>query len=254
MSVITNIPFEREAGDIKDKVTSYWSKRAGSFSEHKHEEAHSYKAELWRRELEERLPEGERLRILDVGCGAGFFEMVLSPLGYSMTGIDLTPEMISKAKQLAGLHHAANAEFYVMDAEKPDFPDDYFDAVISRNLTWTLPHPADAYREWHRVLKPGGVLLNYDAEYAKGFHKYDQAENCAHDKLDNALIEECHDIYHMLTVSSLDRPEWDEAVLREIGFIGIEYDREAGDRLYGQKDQFYMPDRMFCIRAVKQMG
>lgn len=251
MSKLAAFPFEQESATIKDKVTSYWSKRAGSFSDHKHDEAHSYKAELWREELTGKLPKGENLRILDVGCGAGFFELVLAPLGYRMTGIDLTPDMISQAKQLAALHHAAKAEFFVMDAEKPDFPDNYFDAVISRNLTWTLPLPAEAYREWHRILKPGGVLLNYDAEYAKGFHKYDQAENCAHDKLDGAMIEECHEIYHMLSVSSLDRPEWDEAVLRKTGFSEITIDREAGDRLYSVKDQFYMPDRMFCIRAVK---
>lgn len=251
MSVLSSIPFEKESGSIKTAVTSYWSKRAGSFSAHKHEEAHSYKADLWRRELTERLPAGNGLRILDVGCGAGFFEMVLAPLGHKMTGIDLTPEMISKAKQLCGSHHAATAEFYVMDAEHPDFPDGYFDAVISRNLTWTLPLPGEAYREWHRVLKPGGVLLNYDAEYAKGFHKYDQSENLAHEKVEDSLVEECHGIYHMLSVSALDRPEWDVKTLKSIGFSEVEADREAGDRLYAVKDEFYMPDRMFCIRAVK---
>ena len=251
MSDLTGIPFEKESGGIKNAVTSYWSKRAGSFSEHKHDEAHSYKAELWRNEIAERLPAGDGLRVLDVGCGAGFFEMALAPLGYRMTGIDLTPDMISKAKQLCGIHHAAEAEFHVMDAEHPDFPEGFFDAVISRNLTWTLPHPAEAYGEWHRVLKPGGVLLNYDAEYAKGFHKYDQMENLAHVNVDDSLVEECHSIYHMLSVSSLERPEWDVGILKELGFSEVEADRAAGDRLYAVKDQFYMPDRMFCLRAVK---
>ena len=251
MGNITAIPFERESEGIKAEVAHYWTKRADSFAEAKHDEAHSYKAELWRRELTERLPQGSNIRILDVGCGAGFFEMLLAPLGYSITGIDLTPDMISKAKQLAASHRSASAEFCVMDAEHPAFPDGFFDAVISRNLTWTLPHPADAYREWHRVLKPGGVLLNYDAEYAKGFHKYDQAENCAHSDIDDALREECHALYHMLSVSSLNRPEWDIEVLKDIGFSEVSADRGAGDRLYGIKDRFYMPDRMFGIRAVK---
>jgi ubiquinone/menaquinone biosynthesis C-methylase UbiE len=251
MSRLSEVPFESEPAGVKAAVKSYWSKRSGSFSEHKHDEAHSYKAELWRNELCERLPAGGGLRILDVGCGAGFFEMVLAHSGYRMTGIDLTPEMISQAKQLCGRHRAAAAEFYVMDAEHPDFPDGYFDAVISRNLTWTLPHPAEAYKEWHRVLKQGGVLLNYDAEYAKGFHKYDQAENLAHEKVEDSLVEECHNIYHMLSVSALNRPEWDVKVLNEIGFRSVEADISAGDRLYSVKDQFYMPDRMFCVRAVK---
>ena len=37
--------------------------------------------------------------------------------------------------------------------------------MISRNLTWTLPHVRHAYGEWVRVLKKGGVLLNFDANY-----------------------------------------------------------------------------------------
>ena len=236
---------------IKNKVAGYWAKRSKSFSSMKHEEAHSYKASLWREEFDANLPKGRSLRILDVGCGAGFFELVLAPMGHDITGIDLTPEMITEARKLAGSHHSGSAEFLVMDAEHPEFPDNWFDAVISRNLTWTLPHPAEAYREWHRILKPGGVLLNFDAEYAKGFHKYDQNENLAHKGIDEALTEECHDIYHMLNVSTFDRPEWDKEVLKQIGFRDITADLSAGDRLYKEKDQFYMPDRMFCIRAVK---
>jgi ubiquinone/menaquinone biosynthesis C-methylase UbiE len=251
MSKLSDIPFEKESGEIKAAVTSYWSKRSGSFSEHKHDEAHSYKAELWRRELAERLPVGTGLKILDVGCGAGFFEMVLAPLGHRVTGIDLTPEMISNAKQLCERHGVSMADFYVMDAEHLEFPDGCFDAVISRNLTWTLPHPKEAYREWSRVLNPGGILLNYDAEYAKGFHKCNQSENLAHEKVTDDLVEECHSIYHMLTVSTLNRPEWDASVLKELGFGKVETDGSAGDRLYSIKDQFYMPDRMFCITAVK---
>lgn len=251
MSELREIPFDREPEIIKAKVASYWSKRAASFAEIRHDEAHSYKAGMWRNELTERLPQGRYLRILDVGCGAGFFELLLAPLGHSITGIDLTPDMIEKGRVLLSSHNASNAELLVMDAEKPAFQDCFFDAVISRNLTWNLPHPTEAYREWYRVLKPGGVLLNYDAEYAKGFHKYDQRENCAHIDIDDALIEECHDMYHMLSISTLDRPEWDIEVLREVGFTEVSADRSAGDRLYGVKDRFYMPDRMFCIRAVK---
>lgn len=269
MSEITAIPFEEESAAIKGRVATYWTKRAESFSALKHEEAHSGKASLWIGELTDRLPQrqegldedeagtscvdkpGDGLKILDVGCGAGFFEMLLAPLGYAMTGIDLTPDMITKARELAGRHHAEEARFLVMDAEHPDFPDETFDAVISRNLTWTLPHPVEAYEQWYRVLKPGGVLLNYDAEYAKGFHTYDQAENCAHRGVTDELVEECHAIYHMLSVSSLQRPAWDLEVLQQIGFREVTADVSAGDRLYGVKDQFYMPDRMFGIRAVK---
>ena len=84
-----------------------------------------------------------------------------------MTGTDLTPQMVESAEKLAG-EEQVSCEFLVMDAEKLEFGDDTFDVVISRNLTWTLPHPQEAYREWKRVLKPGGILLNFDADYGAG--------------------------------------------------------------------------------------
>jgi hypothetical protein len=40
-------------------------------------------------------------------------------------------------------------------------------------------------------------------------------------------------------------------VLNRLGFRSVTADSGAGDRLYSIRDQFYMPDRMFCIRAVK---
>ena len=55
----------------------------------------------------------------------------------------------------------------------------------------------------------------------------------------------------MLTISTLDRPEWDTKVLEEIGFKNIITDKTFGDRIFMEKDEFYIPDKMFSIRAIK---
>lgn len=95
---------------------------------------------------------GKKAPDLDVGCGAGFFSVLLAKEGHQVTGVDLTPDMIENAGILAA-EEKADCKFLIMDAEKLDFPDETFDAVISRNLTWTLPHVRHAYGEWVRVLK-----------------------------------------------------------------------------------------------------
>ena len=250
MSELKQIPFDEESMEIKDAVVSYWSKRAESFAEHKHAEIHSDKVALWREEFRRNLPKKEHLRILDVGCGSGFFEAVLAPMGHEVTGIDLTPEMIEKGKALLE-HHGIDATLLVMDAEQPDFAEESFDVIVSRNLIWTLPHPVEAYERWMKLLKPGGMLIIYDAEYAKGFHKYNWQENCAHKGVADAMKEECHKIYHMLSISSFNRPVWDLEVLQALGFSDVRSDTSVGDRIYATKDDFYMPDRMFGVYAVK---
>ncbi|MCB7224967.1 class I SAM-dependent methyltransferase, partial [Anaerostipes caccae] len=81
--------------------------------------------------------------------------------GHVMTGIDMSGEMLHEAK-LNALAYGVPAKFKKMNAQELDFESESFDAVISRNLTWTLPDAMVAYQEWQRVLKPNGVLLNFD--------------------------------------------------------------------------------------------
>ena len=253
MGELHHIAFEEEAGNIKDKVESYWTKRAESFFELRHDEIESEKSAKWLEEIKQLLPAGESLNILDLGCGTGYFEVILGRDGHKVTGIDLTEEMITKANEMIRIYGLDSNDVKAMvgDAENVAFADESFDVVITRNLTWTLPHPIDAYKDWYRVLRKGGVLLNFDAEYAKGAHNLNSPENIAHKNVSKELADECHDIYHMLTISTLDRPEWDVHILEEIGFKDIITDKTFGDRIFVERDEFYIPDKMFSIKAMK---
>jgi len=252
MGELHYIAFEDEADNIKEKVESYWTKRADGFFELRHDEIESTKSERWVKEISKLLPEGKALNILDVGCGTGYFEVILGRLGHKITGIDLTEEMVSKANEMIGIYGIDdNAKALIGDGENPDFEPESFDVIISRNLTWTLPHPIDAYKNWHRLLKKDGILINFDAEYAKGAHNLKSPENLAHSQIDDELKDECHDIYHMLTISMLDRPDWDAKILDEIGFNNVNTDTDFGSRIFVEHDKFYIPDRMFSITATK---
>lgn len=254
MGIIEKIDFEEQSETIKDRVKIYWTKRADSFYDLRHDEIESNKADRWFNEINKYIPKNEKLRILDIGCGTGFFEIILGRKGHSVVGIDLTEEMVQGANSMIASYGLDERRVFAlqMDAERLDFSDNSFDMVVTRNVTWTLPHPIEAYAEWQRVLKPGGILLNFDAEYAKNAHKYLYSpENRAHEGIADELKEECHELYHMLTISTLGRPKWDTDVLKMLGYREIETDLDYGDRIYIEKDRFYMLDKMFSIKAVK---
>lgn len=257
MSELKYIPFEEESEEIKTKVTDYWTERADSFLLQRQHELDSPKAQMWQKEICAWLPDpktaGRPISVLDVGCGAGFFTILFGKEGFHVTGIDLTSEMIVKAEELIRLNgpYQGSVKVMEMDAESLSFEDETFDAIVTRNLTWTLPHPAEAYQEWYRVLKKGGVLLNFDAEYAKNAHSLFTEESVAHKDIGEKLKEDCHELYHMLTISALDRPEWDKEVLTRVGFSRVHADLTFSDRIFAVRDEFYIPDKMFMITAEK---
>lgn len=119
----------------------YRAKRADSFFDLRCRELKSDKVGRWLDEISALIPCERNLNILDIGCGAGFFEVLLGKQGHSVTGIDLTEDMVDRTGRMIRLFGLGESKMKAvsMDAEKLDFPDGTFDVIINRNLTWTLP-------------------------------------------------------------------------------------------------------------------
>lgn len=98
--------------------------------------------------------------VLDVGCGPAVFTKELLDRGYSVIGIDASPNVIQQATEITASHpHAARARFTIGDVENLDLPSGSIDVIIAVGLVEYLPQDAPALREMRRVLKPGGVAI-----------------------------------------------------------------------------------------------
>ena len=233
---------------IKNQISSYWSQRAEQFSALRVKEYESDKHTLWLTEFKKYIPSDSPLDILDVGTGTGFFAMLLSQEGHRVTGIDLCPDMIAQARKTAaslGIH----ANFCVMDAEQPLLQPANFDAIVTRNLTWTLPHLGNAYCAWHTLLKPGGILVNFDADYCREDTSQPLPANHAHKNIGSVLVQEYENIKDTLRPGQKPRPEWDVELLTAAGFHDIQIDRSVWKRIYINFDEFYNPTPIFTISA-----
>ena len=106
-----------------------------------------------------RLASGER--VLDLGSGAGTDSLVASqmvgPAG-RVTGIDMTPQMLAKARTAAAEIGADNVEFVESEAERLPFEGASFDVVVSNGVIDLIPDKDAVFSELHRVLVPGGRL------------------------------------------------------------------------------------------------
>ena len=245
----------------------YWTGRAAGYSEVNQLELATAQRRKWRDclrgEIAQRFPERapETLRVLEVGTGPGFFAILLRELGFDVTAVDLTPAMLEEAKKNADAL-AGGIRFMEMNAEALDFANHSFDVVISRNLTWNLPHPAQAYAEWARVLRPGGLLLNFDANwYAYLFddaarEAYDRdrrnsAEQGVWDQNVGENFDVMDDIARRLPLSDLRRPEWDLELLRGCG-LRAEADEDVWRRVWSEAEKLnFFSTPMFLIRAQK---
>ena len=101
-------------------------------------------------------------RLLDFGCGTGFYSILFAKIGYQVFGFDIAPGNIAIANSLAekyGLQDKTN--FSVSIAETLDYADEYFDVVTGINIL----HHVDIKKslpECLRVLKPGGIAMFHE--------------------------------------------------------------------------------------------
>jgi arsenite methyltransferase len=99
--------------------------------------------------------------VLDIGSGTGTDSLVaaqmVAPDG-RVTGIDMTPEMLAKARAAAGEMEATNVQFVEGEVETLPFEDRSFDVVISNGVIDLVPDKDAVFSEIHRVLRPGGRI------------------------------------------------------------------------------------------------
>lgn len=248
---------------LLSQIEQYWTGRAEGYSEVNRHEFATGQDQVWFQEIRNHLPKEKNLKILDVGTGPGFFAILLARQGYEVTAVDYTDAMLRQAKQNAGAL-AEQIHFQRMDAQNLAFPDGTFDVVISRNLTWNLEEPEKAYAEWMRVLKEGGKLLNFDANWYH--HLFDEEKRRRYeedrgkvealqmeDHYTGTDIDAMEEIARQVPMSRIMRPAWDMQVLKACAGDQLKADEQVWKRVWDRTEQVnYASTPMFLVSAVKR--
>lgn len=233
--------------NLTQRIENYWDKRSEKFSRVRRREISGEDFAAWSKIISARLPAGKNLRVLDVGTGAGFFAVLFSKLGCEVVGIDTSSKMLREAeKNIRELN--CRAEFKKMNAQDLIFPDENFDVVISRNLTWTLPDAMQAYREWCRVLKSGGVLMNFNSDY--GDKNFTNETTCAKSDVEEEMLIECNAIKNSLRISTHTRPRWDAELLESFG-LKVFVEEDIAPLVHRDKNLDYDSVPLFFILATR---
>ena len=149
--------------NVQDQINAYWNWRGATYDRQPGHGSRMGTAEeaAWLHTLARLLPPSPST-VLDVGAGTGFLSFLAAQIGHRVTGIDLAEGMLAQARATASMATTLPT-FQLGDAVAPDLPPASFDAVISRHVLWTLRDPALAFRNWLRLLKPGGRVVAIDS-------------------------------------------------------------------------------------------
>lgn len=239
--------------DLKKRIRHGWDISAEGFSDLIREDFASERKFPWLETILEHAPEGEDLKILDTGCGPGFFSIILSEAGFDVTGIDMSVEMIKQAEENADAMET-DPTLLVMDIEEPDFEDDTFDMIVSRNVVWSLTEPEKAYKNWLKLLKPGGRLLVFDGDHLKDLR---EPENAVYEH--DSYSEEYKKIYGKepkcsftkdnfdeargwrtdLPLAKEKRPEWDVEICKKAGYEGVNVEW-VNEKVFADEREIYL--------------
>lgn len=249
----------------QEQINETWTIRSDNYNKYVCEELATDRVQKWLSVIEQNVPKEKPLRILDAGCGPGFFSVILSMAGHQVIGIDGSFRMLRHAEENAK-NAGVNPKLLRGDFGKIPYATNTFDLVISRNVTHTIREHLKVYGEWNRVLKPGGVLLIFDANwhlpYQPGPVREDairREKEClaqygsgytydgSYEYIDSALDPEEFQVF-----GSAVRPDFDIGVLRQLPYEEISFVRDVTKELWSEKEKLaYGATPLYMLRAKK---
>jgi arsenite methyltransferase len=233
-----------------------------------------------RRIVREALGAAPGERILDVGCGPGFYCAELAaevgPSG-SVVGVDSSPAMLELAARRCAGH--AGVELRTADAVSLPVDDASFDAAVCVQVLEYVPDPTVALAEMHRALRPGGRVIVWDIDWATvSLHALDSAltervlrawdQHLTHPSLPRTLasqlraagFDEVRMEAHPFTTCEHDPETYGAALVPLVGtFVvgrnGITDEQAQAwvseQQQLGQCAEFYFASTQLCFTATK---
>jgi len=228
-----NFPDKEVYEPLQKEITEFWSDCAreyGLFTRIILKNGRQVASEL------DRCISGDRkLKILDAGTGAGLLAILLAQTGHEVTALDISERMLEEARWNAE-YYGVDIDFVKEDTISTGFPDASFDVVVSRNLIFTLPNPGVAYREWIRILRPGGRIVVMDGCYyfqikLEEYEKRDRYMHLKYGKEEIAFREEMGNVDYArlgaiavkLYPNRVRRPSWDLWMMNYSGIDDVSF-------------------------------
>ncbi len=150
-----------------DEMRQLWDQQASTYDDERdHGLLDPHTRNAWQ-ELLVKVIGSDPTSIADLGSGTGTLSLLLAALGHRVTGLDLSPAMVDRARDKA-TKVGINVGFVVGDASKPQLPPGQFDVVLARHVLWAMPDPADALDHWIQLLAPRGHLVLIEGFHAGG--------------------------------------------------------------------------------------
>lgn len=229
---------------MMNEIAIYWDKQSEIWSEEKKEAWLQPVTNYWQQYFKSILPGLTGNKVLEVGTASGYFANILASVGYEVTAIDISPNMIEEAQQVSE-DLQLPVTYQVMDAQELSFADHSFDLVFTRLMTWTTPDIEKFYGACYRVLQPGGRFLNFDGDFGKCLFSQD-----GHERYPADIMEQANAIKSQLDISQYKRPERDLEILEKLGFVNVTADLAAEAKILQQAEG---ASGLFKVEGIKPL-
>lgn len=146
-------------------VVAEWDAEALVFDDEAHHavEEPAMRA-AWARVLTGALPPAPA-DVVDLGCGTGSLSVLLAEQGYAVTGLDVSPQMLERARAKAA-RAGVDVAFALGDAATARLAP--VDVVLTRHVAWAVPDLDAAVGRWVEALRPGGRLVLVEGLWSNG--------------------------------------------------------------------------------------